>query len=63
MELTASQQAGPARLVRVWFGLHVIASHTDTEAAAARYEAAMRRRFASCRVTNDRVPAALAGGG
>lgn len=36
------------RLVRVWFGSHVIATQVAEPAFAARFEAAMRRRFASC---------------
>jgi hypothetical protein len=41
--------------VRVWFGTHVIATQIAEPALAARFEAAMRRRFASCRVTNEPV--------
>jgi len=39
--------------VRVWFGATPIANYTAEPAAAARYEAAMRRRFAGLRVTNE----------
>jgi hypothetical protein len=46
------------RRVRVWFGAHPIADHTATVDQAAQYEQAMRRRFASLRVTNE--PALLA---
>lgn len=41
------------RRVRVWFGEHVIADHISDPVSAAEYEAAMRRRFASLRVTNE----------
>ena len=41
------------RLVRVWFGEHVIAQNVAEPAMASRYEQAMRRRFAGLRVTND----------
>lgn len=41
------------RRVRVWFGEHAIADQTFEAALAARYEQAMRRRFAGLRVTND----------
>ncbi|MFI5736155.1 hypothetical protein ACIA49_38935 [Kribbella sp. NPDC051587] len=43
------------RRVRVWFGEHVIAQYVAEPALAARYEQAMRRRFAGLKVTNDRV--------
>lgn len=43
------------RLVRVWFGEHVIAQQIADPALAGRYEQAMRRRFASLRVTNDAI--------
>lgn len=43
------------RRVRVWFGAHPIADHTATVEQAAQYEQAMRRRFASLRVTNEPV--------
>lgn len=43
--------------VRVWFGEHPIADYTAGSALAARYESAMRRRFAGLRVTNDPLPA------
>lgn len=41
------------RRVRVWFGPHSIADYTGNDAAADRYAAAMRRRFAGLRVTNE----------
>ena len=47
--------------VRVWFGAHPIADHTDLAEAAEHYEAAMRRRFASLRVTTEPVPVASRG--
>jgi hypothetical protein len=43
------------RRVRVWFGAHPIADHTATAEQAAQYEEAMRRRFASLRVTSEPV--------
>ncbi len=43
--------------VRVWFGEHVIAQYIAEPALAARYEQAMRRRFAGLKVTNDRLGA------
>ncbi|MFB6724833.1 hypothetical protein ACFCV3_31950 [Kribbella sp. NPDC056345] len=45
------------RRVRVWFGEHVIAQYIAEPALAARYEQAMRRRFAGLKVTNDRLGA------
>ncbi|WP_328996929.1 hypothetical protein OG394_25565 [Kribbella sp. NBC_01245] len=39
--------------MRVWFGEHVIAQYVADAPLAARYEQAMRRRFAGLRVTND----------
>ena len=50
--------AAESRRVRVWFGAHPIADHTATADQAAQYEEAMRRRFASLRVTNEPVLAA-----
>lgn len=41
------------RWVRVWFGSHVVAQKVTGVVAAAHYEAAMKRRFAGLRVTND----------
>ncbi|TCO47733.1 hypothetical protein EV646_105289 [Kribbella antiqua] len=43
------------RRVRVWFGAHPIADHTATAEQAVQYEEAMRRRFASLRVTSEPV--------
>ena len=43
------------RRVRVWFGAHPIADHTAQVEQAAQYEEAMRRRFASLRVTSEPV--------
>ena len=43
----------PRRRVQVWFGDHRIADFIGEQAAAARYEAAMRRRFPGLGVTND----------
>ena len=41
------------RRVRVWFGEHVIAQYVAEAPLAARYEQAMRSRFAGLKVTND----------
>ncbi|MFI5734424.1 hypothetical protein ACIA49_30185 [Kribbella sp. NPDC051587] len=49
-EMTARQHR---RRVRVWFGEHVIAQYVAEASLAARYEQAMRRRFAGLKVTND----------
>ena len=49
-EMTSKQHR---RRVRVWFGEHVIAQYVAEAPLAARYEQAMRRRFAGLRVTND----------
>lgn len=50
LEIPAGQ-----RRVRVWFGTHPIADHTAGADQAAQYEEAMRRRFASLRVTSEPV--------
>ena len=52
---TAVEHEVPLRRVCVWFGEHKILEHVDEPADAARFEAAMRRRFASLRVTNEPV--------
>ena len=49
-EMTSKQHR---RRVRVWFSEHVIAPYVAEAPLAARYEQAMRRRFAGLRVTND----------
>jgi len=49
-EMTSRQHR---RRVRVWFGEHVIAQYVAEASLAARYEQAMRRRFAGLKVTND----------
>jgi hypothetical protein len=52
--MTATQLPLPTdRRVCVWFGEHLIADHVADPDSAATYEAAMRRRFVSLRVTND----------
>jgi len=43
------------RRVRVWFGGHPIADHIADSEQAVHYEEAMRRRFASLRVTSEPV--------
>ena len=50
------------RRVRVWFGATTIADHTAAADQAAQYEEAMRRRFASLRVTSEPVLASAAAG-
>jgi hypothetical protein len=44
------------RRVRVWFGSHVIADYIAEPELAARYEQAMRKRFAGLKVTSDPLP-------
>ena len=41
------------RRVCVWFGEHKIINHVTEPVYAARFAAAMRRRFASLRITNE----------
>lgn len=41
--------------VRVWFGVHVIASYVAEDALAERYAAAMQRRFAGLKVTVEPI--------
>jgi hypothetical protein len=43
------------RRVCVWFGEHKIVEHVSDPAYAVRFEEAMRRRFASLRVTNEAI--------
>jgi len=43
------------RCVCVWFGRHKIVEHVAEPMTATRFEAAMRRRFGSLRVTNEPV--------
>jgi len=50
--ITAAAETAPRRNVQVWFGEHVIAQYQAEPALATRYEQAMKRRFASLRVTN-----------
>jgi hypothetical protein len=56
LEIAASH-----RRVRVWFGAHPIADHIAAEDQAAQYEEAMRRRFASLRVTSEPVLSNIVG--
>jgi hypothetical protein len=53
--MTAVERAGTERRVRVWFGEHVIVDQVCEPAFAARFERAMRQRFASLRITNEPV--------
>lgn len=55
---TPTGVAPPRHRVRVWFGAHPIATYVAEPALAARYEAAMRRRFSGLKVTNEPLPVA-----
>ena len=55
MVIAPASLGSPDRCVRVWFGEHTIVEHVADADYAARFEAAMRRRFASLRVTNEPV--------
>jgi hypothetical protein len=50
------RESWPRRRVRVWFGEYQIADYVGEPAYAARYEAAMRRRFPGLNVTNEALP-------
>jgi hypothetical protein len=50
------RESSPRRRVRVWFGKYQIADYIGEPAYAARYEAAMRRRFPGLDVTNEALP-------
>ncbi|TCN28362.1 hypothetical protein EV644_14913 [Kribbella orskensis] len=53
----AQGATGPQlRRVQVWFGRRVIAELIAEPAAANQYAAAMDRRFAGLRITNDPAP-------
>lgn len=55
--MTTSQPlTADRRRVRVWFGEHVIADYIAEPALAERYAAAMDRRYAGLKITNDPVP-------
>jgi hypothetical protein len=43
-------------MVQVWFGSHVIATYVAERLLADRYAAAMARRFAGLRITNEPLP-------
>jgi len=53
MPSSASALPGSLRQVRVWFGQQVVVRYEGNSLEAARYEAAMRRRFSAGRVTNE----------
>ncbi|WUF29757.1 hypothetical protein OHB24_05055 [Kribbella sp. NBC_00482] len=44
--------------VRLWFGSHLISDYIGEQEGAARYEAAMRRRFPGLEVTSELLPVA-----
>ncbi|ONI67220.1 hypothetical protein BWI15_29135 [Kribbella sp. ALI-6-A] len=50
--MTASER----RKVQVWFGSHVIATYVGESQLADRYAAAMERRFADLRISNEPLP-------
>jgi hypothetical protein len=52
---TLTQPSRSDRVVCVWFGEQKIVEDVSEAAYADRFEAAMRRRFASLRVTNEPV--------
>jgi hypothetical protein len=53
----SGDEVGPQRRrVRVWFGDHVVADYRAAADVADRYAAAMERRFAGLRVTNEPTP-------
>lgn len=52
----AGAPADELRKVQVWFGQTAIATHVATPDAAARYAAAMDRRFPGLPITNVSVP-------
>jgi hypothetical protein len=51
---TGETRPGRTR-IRVWFGTHVVAEYDAVPQLAARYEDAMRRRFAGLRVTSEEL--------
>lgn len=52
----ADEETTERRHVKLWFGSHVIGEYVGTPKAAERYAAAMDKRFAGLRITNDLVP-------
>jgi hypothetical protein len=54
MEISATNPSPRCR-VRLWFGDHPIADYRAEPALAARYAAAMARRFPSLQVTNEQI--------
>jgi hypothetical protein len=57
MTMSVVDHETPNRRVCVWFGEHKIVEHVSEPPYAERFEAAMRRRFASLRVTNEPIAA------
>lgn len=53
--VAAPALGAPLRQVQVWFGSHVVAEYAAAPHLAARYEDAMRRRFAGLRVTSEEL--------
>ena len=49
----APMEISPQRRVRVWFGQHAICDYRADADLATRYAAAMNRRFAGLRITNQ----------
>jgi hypothetical protein len=50
-----AEQTAERRHVKVWFGQHVIGEYVADPDAAARYAAAMDRKFAGLKITTDVV--------
>jgi hypothetical protein len=55
LQMEPSHGTPSCRRVCVWFGDHQIVEHIADAPYAAQFEHAMRRRFASLRVTNEPV--------
>lgn len=57
MESQRSGSAVPTRWVRVWYGSYVVADYRADPLTTQRYMAAMRRRLAGLRITDDPLAA------
>lgn len=53
--MATSTEPAPRGRIRVWFGNHPIADYCAEAAMAARYAAAMGRRFPSLNITNEPI--------